>query len=510
MQPEILTDYTEKIYAWSRGRTFSEDEAEDLSQEILYQAVLGLQRLRDESRFEPWLWSLASNCAKSFRRRKGKERALYLYNVSEAELQEAEIPREDEELYGILRGKIAMLSRSYRDVIMMYYYDGLSTKEIAARLAIPEGTVTWRLSEARMRLEKEYRNMEESALNPVEMRIDVTGSGEYGDMVPFPSDYISDALSQNILWQCYGQARGVEDLARICGVPAYYIEDRVMELIRRNALLETQRGKYRTDFIIWTDVHGEFCEKNAEKALEPVRKDMMAALSTFLERAGEIHFDRAGRTDEELKYLLCMMAFDGIEIRHGKLEDPPIPPNYDGYRWRYIASVETENRRINMGRQACWPLMDGVPYRHEVFWMKGLNGRTMMTQQEIRACWSLLEGEIPCEKEWMAKALEHGFVKRGEDGTFAVTVPVFTREQKEALDALTEETFGPVIPGYIRCVERFVKDYQELFPEHLRDDVKRTCRQMVFAFFEAVAKHARKEGILPEMKEWICDVLIHS
>ncbi|MBP5728309.1 MAG: hypothetical protein J6Y48_14665 [Clostridia bacterium] len=55
-----------------------------------------------------------------------------------------------------------------------------------------------------------------------------------------------------------------------------------------------------------------------------------------------------------------------------------------------------------------------------------------------------------------------------------------------------------------------MKDYQELFPEHLRDDVKRTCRQMVFAFFEVVAKLARKEGILPEMKEWICDVLIHS
>ena len=29
-------------------------------------------------------------------------------------------------------------------------------------------------------------------------------------------------------------------------------------------------------------------------------------------------------------------------------------------------------------------------------------------------------------------------------------------------------------------------------------------------FVEVVAKLARKEGILPEMKEWICDVLIHS
>ena len=163
MKPECLEKYVEIIYSWSRGKTFSEDEAEDLSQEILYQAVLGLPKLKDESRFEPWLWGLASNCAKAFRRKKGKERALYLYNVSEDEITEAEMPDEDEELYGDLREKISMLSKSYRDVIMMYYYDGLSTKEISQILTIPEGTVTWRLSEARRKLKKECQNMEESA-----------------------------------------------------------------------------------------------------------------------------------------------------------------------------------------------------------------------------------------------------------------------------------------------------------------------------------------------------------
>ena len=86
MKPECLEKYVEIIYSWSRGKTFSEDEAEDLSQEILYQAVLGLPKLKDESRFEPWLWGLASNCAKEFRRKKGKERAIYLYNVSEDEI----------------------------------------------------------------------------------------------------------------------------------------------------------------------------------------------------------------------------------------------------------------------------------------------------------------------------------------------------------------------------------------------------------------------------------------
>ena len=99
MQAEMLENYLERICVWARGRTFSEEEAEELAQEIIYQAVAGLARLRDESRFEPWLWGVASNCAKAFRRRKGKERALFLYDVPENLLTEAEIRKRLDEGY---------------------------------------------------------------------------------------------------------------------------------------------------------------------------------------------------------------------------------------------------------------------------------------------------------------------------------------------------------------------------------------------------------------------------
>jgi len=511
MKPECLEKYIESIYSWSRGKTFSEDEAEDLSQEILYQAVLGLPKLRDESRFEPWLWGVASNCTKAFRRKRGKERALYLYNVPEEELAEIEMPEQDEELYGNLREKIAMLSKSYRDVIMLYYYDGLSTKEIAEKLAIPEGTVTWRLSEARKKLKKECQNMEESALNPIELRIDIYGSGEYGDRNPFPFVYINSALSQNILWQCYEQALGVEELSKICGVPSYYIEDTIKTLLDRNALIEVNKGKYRTDFIIWNDKHGDYCEKNGEKVLEAVKGELVTVLSAFLDKAEEIPFDRSGRSKEEIKHLLGILAFEHIEEKYGKLEYPPIPVNYDGYRWRYIASNESTDRRIAISRQICRPINDGVPYKHVVYWRSGFGERNMMYQSEIRACWSLLEPGVACEKDWMTMALQRGFVERKGDGRFAVTVPVFSREQKEIFDSLVEGILGNIAGKYIDCVEKFVKGYQSLFPMHLIDDAKRMCKGMVLSLYEVVSGLLVEEGILvtPE-KDWICDVLIRD
>lgn len=511
MKPECLEKYVEIIYSWSRGKTFSEDEAEDLSQEILYQAVLGLPKLKDESRFEPWLWGLASNCAKAFRRKKGKERARYLYNVSEDEITEAEMPDEDEELYGDLREKISMLSKSYRDVIMMYYYDGLSTKEISQILTIPEGTVTWRLSEARRKLKKECQNMEESALRPVELHLDIYGSGEYGERNPFPYVYINSALEQNILWQCYEQALDVEELSKICGVPSYYIEDTVKNLLERNALIEVKKGKYRTDFIIWTDKHGDYCEKYGAMSLEPINEELMSALQEFYKGAERLSFYHAGRCNEELKHLLGVMAFDTIEEKYGKLEYPEIPINYDGYRWRYIASNENTDKRLFIGRQVCRPFADGVPYKHLVYWRTGFAGRNIMYQSEIRACWSLLEPDIPCEKDWMTLALQRGFIERKGEGDFKVTVPVFTKEQKDAFDSLVDETLGKVALKYVECVRMFVKGYQSLFPKHLEDDVKRMCKGMVLSLYEVVSTLAIKKGILTEPKtEWICDVLIRN
>lgn len=290
--------------------------------------------------------------------------------------------------------------------------------------------------------------MEESALRPIEMRVDIYGSGEYGGMIPFPSEFLEDALAKNILWQSYEKARGVEEIAKICGVPAFYVEDRVKDLLERNALTEQVNGKYRTDFIIWTDKQGKYCKANGKKALEPIRKELMEVLQAFLDCAEGIPIESAGRTKEELRYLLGAMAFDLIEHKYTKEEYPQIPINYDGHRWRYLGNRETTNERFNVGRQVCYPMRDGVPYAHKVYWMKGFAGRNKMSKNEIRACWAALDPSVHCEKEWMTSALERGFVKRVEDGSFAITVPFFRKEQKEAFDILVEEVFGTVAPKY--------------------------------------------------------------
>ena len=109
MDASIIESYVEKVYGYAVNHTFSREEADDLSQEILFTVVRELPKLKDENKFEPWLWGIASNVTKSFRRHMGKQRAMYSYDIPEDIAYEEDFDNEQEVIYDLLRTKIAML-----------------------------------------------------------------------------------------------------------------------------------------------------------------------------------------------------------------------------------------------------------------------------------------------------------------------------------------------------------------------------------------------------------------
>lgn len=248
-----------------------------------------------------------------------KNRATYSYDVLENVPYE-ESDEENEDAYDFLRTKIAMLSEIYRNIIILYYYDGLSTKEIAEKLNVPEGTVTWRLSVGRKKLKKEFDNMNETALRPIRMNIGIYGSGDYdGKRKPFPTVYIDDALSQNILYYSYEKPCTAEELAKLCGVPAYYIEDRISRLLKYEAIIEATKGKYQTDFIIWSDKYGIYCEENAEKILMPIMDELLTALKEISRQAMKLDFYKAEKSEADLFYLFGVLAFSYANSKYCSL-----------------------------------------------------------------------------------------------------------------------------------------------------------------------------------------------
>jgi RNA polymerase sigma factor (sigma-70 family) len=165
-------------------------EAEDLTQETLLQAYLGLDRLREPERFASWIYGIALNLAK-MRLRSRRNGALPALDATRlaalvaAEPSPAEVV-EARELWSLVESALDVLPAEQRRAVLLHYADGLSCEEIAALLGEPAGTVRVRLHRARARLRdrlsslaprREVPAMIEVTLEDVVIRV-LTGEGE--------------------------------------------------------------------------------------------------------------------------------------------------------------------------------------------------------------------------------------------------------------------------------------------------------------------------------------------
>jgi RNA polymerase sigma-70 factor (ECF subfamily) len=134
--------------------TGNEHRGEDLAQEAFARVFAKRHQFARGSRFSTWLWRIALNlCFEEGRRtaRRG-ERPLDPDAESNSQLLACG-PSPDEQTLGqeraaMVRAALAQLSETHRSIVVLREYEGLKYREIAEVLAIPEGTVKWRMAEA--------------------------------------------------------------------------------------------------------------------------------------------------------------------------------------------------------------------------------------------------------------------------------------------------------------------------------------------------------------------------
>ena len=153
------------------GRT---EGAEDAYQEAALQALLGIDRVRDPSRFGPWLCGIALNVCRLWLRSGWRESLVDSDTLADrgghptSALGESEMQRR-------VRGAVSRLPAGQRRATVLFYLAGLTQQEVADALDIPVSAVKARLHKARASLrqrltsELEVRNME--AKSEIEMRV---------------------------------------------------------------------------------------------------------------------------------------------------------------------------------------------------------------------------------------------------------------------------------------------------------------------------------------------------
>ncbi len=149
-----------RVFATAVQMLGDRGEAEDASQETFLRAWRALARFDGRSKLSTWLYRICVNvCLNALRRRK---------RVASATLDDPRVPEpsadpdqggndparqlEMRQLYGRMAKALDALSPSLRSAVVLVLLQGLPHKEAAEVLGCPEGTVAWRIHEARRRL----------------------------------------------------------------------------------------------------------------------------------------------------------------------------------------------------------------------------------------------------------------------------------------------------------------------------------------------------------------------
>jgi len=158
----LVQRYQRPLFAYLSGRLGDQLEAEEIAQESFVRAFLSLKKLRQPDSFYAWLLGIAGRVLKeNFRalQRRERERAAAESCAADGQGGAPEYQ---------LEAAIAALPETYRQMILLRYYEGLSCQEVATRLEMPLGTVTKTLSRAYSMLRQELRAREnaDSPTNP--------------------------------------------------------------------------------------------------------------------------------------------------------------------------------------------------------------------------------------------------------------------------------------------------------------------------------------------------------
>ena len=153
----LYEEYGKTVYFTALKLTGNKQEAEDILQETFLSAIEKLDTLKNPEAFGSWIVKIAINkCKNSFRKQQHQiEDDKILEGIED---EDGIIP--DDYVDDKQKRKIIMdiidnvLTKEQRQTIILYYYDKLSTNEIADIMECSIGTVTSRLSCARAKIKE--------------------------------------------------------------------------------------------------------------------------------------------------------------------------------------------------------------------------------------------------------------------------------------------------------------------------------------------------------------------
>jgi RNA polymerase sigma-70 factor (ECF subfamily) len=152
----LLARYEHKVYRLCCGLLRNTTRAQDAAQESLVRIWKALASYDGRASLSTWIYTITRNrCLTALERQRDLDA---LSGESDVELELAgAVDAAPDDQSTLLRELVGLLPERYRRTLTLYYFEERSVGEVAAMLAVPEGTIKTLLHRARAALMEQLR-----------------------------------------------------------------------------------------------------------------------------------------------------------------------------------------------------------------------------------------------------------------------------------------------------------------------------------------------------------------
>ena len=480
---EFTENYIEKVFYFCLKKTGNSCEAEDLSSDISLCVFSELRRGVVPVNFQAWVWQIARNRYSKWADSKHrKAESVTGADIDELELaddtliENEYVRRED---LSLLRRELAFISSDYRDIVVAYYIDDRSIKDIASSLSLTKGTVTSKLFRARNILKEGMSMAREFGVRsykPEEITF-LNSCSSMGDKGQ-PWSILTHSLYKNIFLEIYDNPETSEEISLSLGVALPYMEDE-LRFLTEQTFLVNRNGRYETAFPIISRAAQEKINGRITGVSEEITTLLEKLVDTFdsaCERAG-CHYYGAYQSYEDAKWTLLFRTFDWLIADTNGEKKYEYTKRPDNGNWDIVGYEKTDIEALPfVGLHGYINERNDRPYVHfQQFKYQycGIDEKTpnFITHDDALALKMIAEGKWEaCEKQFIDNLLEYGYIRRDGEG-FAPCIVVFNGYSIDKYWAIFDENEKNTIREIAQRIKELLSKVDEYSREVTRNDL---------------------------------------
>ena len=243
---KLILKFSSKVYGFAVKKSYSYDEAEELSAEMLKEVYLSMLQADDIVNVEGYVWRICEHVYAKYVNQIKQQKGVSLDGLNLPYFDEYDLGETEEEIKK-LQKEIGFLSSCRREIVYSFYYEGKSIVQISNEQGLPVGTVKWHLNKARNDLKEGFtmeRKIGKLGLSPVKA-LSFSHSGRPGSNGG-PEYYLGDKINLNIVYSVYENPKTIAEIAEDLGMTPVYLEDKINMLVANGFLVETKGKRFTT------------------------------------------------------------------------------------------------------------------------------------------------------------------------------------------------------------------------------------------------------------------------